>query len=76
MHEGSSGWMKQVEEYMHAVGVSHAELTEMKKEKINLKINEWEERRWRTEVKKEKPWRYIGQRRELEKVYLQMMAAL
>ena len=35
---------------MHAVGVSHEELTKMKKEKINLKVNEWEERRWRTEV--------------------------
>ena len=35
---------------MHAVGVSHAELTKMKKEKNNLKVNEWEERRWKTEV--------------------------
>ena len=43
--------MKQMEEYnMHAVGVSPAELTKLKKEKINLKVNEWEERRWRTEV--------------------------
>ena len=38
--------MRQVEEYMHAVGVSHAQLTK----KNHLKINEWEERRWRTEV--------------------------
>ena len=35
---------------MRAVGVSHEELTKMKKEKINLKVNEWEERRRRTEV--------------------------
>ena len=50
VQEGSGGWIKQVEEYMSAVGVSHEELTKMKKEKINLKVNEWEERRWRTEV--------------------------
>ena len=29
--EGSGGWMKQVEEYMRPVGVSHEELTKMKK---------------------------------------------
>ena len=29
--EGSGGWMKQVEEYMCAVGVSYEELTKMKK---------------------------------------------
>ena len=50
VQEGSGGWMKQVEEYIRALGVSHEELTKMKKEKINLKVDEWEERRWRTEV--------------------------
>ena len=54
MGEGSGGWMKQVGEYMRAVGVSigviYEELTRMKKEKNNFKVNEWEERRWRTEV--------------------------
>ena len=39
---------------MRAVGVSHEELTKMKKEKISLKVNEWEERRWRTEVEERK----------------------
>ena len=33
VREGSGGWMKQVEEYMHAVGVSHAELTKNGKRK-------------------------------------------
>ena len=28
--EASGGWMKQVEEYMRAVGVSHEELTKRK----------------------------------------------
>ena len=28
--EGSGGWMKQLEEYMRAVGVSHEELTKRK----------------------------------------------
>ena len=42
VQEGSGGWLKQVEEYMHAVGVGHAELTTIKKEKNNLKVNEWE----------------------------------
>ena len=32
------------------VGVSHEELTKRKKGKINLEVNEWEERRWKTEV--------------------------
>ena len=31
VREGSGGWMKQVEEYMCAVGASHEELTRMKK---------------------------------------------
>ena len=31
VREGSGGWIKQVEEYMSAVGVSHEELTKMKK---------------------------------------------
>ena len=35
---------------MRAVGVSHEELTKIKKEKINLKVNEWEERRRRAEL--------------------------
>ena len=48
--EGSGGWIKQVEEYISAVGVSYEELTKMKKEKINLTVNEWKERIWRTEV--------------------------
>ena len=39
--------MKQVEEYMCAVGASHEELTRMKKKSQG---NEREERRWRTEV--------------------------
>ena len=30
VREGSGGWIKQVEEYMSAVGVSHEELTKMK----------------------------------------------
>ena len=51
--EGSGGWMKQVEEYMHAVGVTHEELTKIRKEKMNLKVNEWQERRWRTEEERE-----------------------
>ena len=50
VQEGSGGWIKQVEECMCAVEVGHAELTAIKKEKINLKVNEWEERRWRIEV--------------------------
>ena len=76
VQEGSGGWIKQVEEYMHGVGVAHAELTTMKKKKINLKVNELEERRWRTEVEKVKPLRYIAQRREWErKVYTQMMVS-
>ena len=48
MDKASGG--PQDEEYMSAVGVSHEELTKMKKEKINLQVNDWEERRWRTEV--------------------------
>ena len=39
---------------MCTVGVSHEELTKMKKEKINHKVNEWEERRQRTEVEDKK----------------------
>ena len=31
VREGSAGWMKKVEEYMRAVGVSHEELTKLKK---------------------------------------------
>ena len=46
----NGGWIKQVEEYMNAIGTSYAELTKMKEEKIKLKVNEREERRWRTEV--------------------------
>ena len=49
--ERTGGWIKQVEEYTHTVETGYAELTKMKKEKINLKVNEWEDRRWTTEVK-------------------------
>ena len=55
-----------------------AELTKMKKEKNNLKVNEWEKRRWRTEVEKRKTLEiaYIGQRRKWEKrVYIQTTVA-
>ena len=38
VQEESGGLLKQVEEYMHAVGVGHAELTPTKKEKNNLKV--------------------------------------
>ena len=55
VREESGGWMKQVEEYMRTVGVSHEELTKMKTEKNNLKVNEWEETRWRTEVEERNP---------------------
>ena len=64
---------------MRAVGVSHEELTKMKKEKINLKVNEWEERRLRTEVEERETLeiymaKNIGQTGK-KKVYIQMTAA-
>ena len=51
VREGSGGWMKQVEEYVHAVGDWSEPCRTDKNEKINLKVNEWEERGWRIEVK-------------------------
>ena len=50
-----------MEQYIHAVGVSHEEFTKIKKIKINLKVNEWEERRWRTEVEERETLEIIGQ---------------
>ena len=70
VQEGSGGWIKQVKEYMRAVRMSHAELTAMKKEKINLKVNELEERRWRTEVEEKEAleiYRYRAKKRMVEK---------
>ena len=53
------------------------ELTKIKKEKINLKLNEWdwEERRWRTEVEEMETLKILEQRGEWgRKVYTQSMA--
>ena len=55
----SNGFIKQVEEYMHTVGTSYAELTTMKKEKNNRKVNESEERRWGNEVEEKETLKII-----------------
>ena len=47
LEERSSQWAKQVEGYMKDIGVDAADLKNMKKEKIKLKVDEREEERWR-----------------------------
>ena len=61
----SGGWIKQVEEYMHTIGTSYAELTTMKRERINLRVNEWEERRWRTEVGEKETLKIYGVKKKI-----------
>ena len=47
------------------MGQARAELTKMKKEKINLMVNEWEERRWRTVVEEKETMKIYGAKKRI-----------
>ena len=45
---------------MHTIVTSSAGLIKIKKEKNNLKVNEWEQRRWRNEVEENETLKIYG----------------
>ena len=71
MEERSSAWAKQILQYMREVGITDAELRNLKKEKIKLKVNEWEERRWREGVEEKETLRIYRSKNQIgeENIY-------